>query len=667
MLLGLAGLPLWVGAPLLSGLSAPWLWLAVLGLLLVAAGLVWAGLLFPVRMSRATWVTAVCLAVCLGLGTDQLLQSPAWTLATLLALLLLGAWMLQLKAAPGALIGQPNDDWTVQRLRGAGYVALGSWWLVLSGSHQEAGLSFLGWTGALWALALIGMLAMLWAQRMYPRQRLRVLALLAGLCVPVVLWVAWPAGPERLAPLLALPALSVLLLVPTRLQGSLDTQLFELLVSRPERLFVGTFGLLCGGGALLLMLPQCVEAGQELHFIDALFTAVSAVCVTGLAVVDTPQTFSGLGEGCLLLLIQVGGLGMMTFSTAGAWLFGMQLSMRYERAAADWVGVTDHRQLFAATKRVLSFTIVSELAGAFILWLAFCQSGDPLGTAAWRALFTSVSAFCNAGFALQSDSLIPYQTKPVILHTVSALIILGGLSPTVVMDFPALYRGVRRPNHLQARLALLTTAGLLLLGLMLIVAIEWNGALRTLEPWDRFHNAWFQSVTLRTAGFNSVGFEHLAPATVLLFILLMLIGGSPGGTAGGVKTTTLAILWLSMLQVINGQQRAQAFGRQVSLRSIQRAGAVVTVAGLFFFVSLTLIQLTQDMPEVMATFEVASALGTAGLTLGGTAKLDSVGKLIIAACMFAGRVGGLALLLIVANRADSVSPLARPQEEIDVG
>jgi trk system potassium uptake protein TrkH len=331
---------------------------------------------------------------------------------------------------------------------------------------------------------------------------------------------------------------------------------------------------------------------------------------------------------------------------------------------ADLVGVHGHQQVFAAVRRVLLVTGVSEALGAGVLTVLFLRHGDASGTALWRGVFTAVSAFCNAGFALQTDNLVPYQTSPAVLHVVAALIIVGGLGPAVVVVVPSWLR--HRPISLQARLALTTTLALLVAPTLAILAFEWDGPLGHLGFWDRIHNAWLQSATLRTAGFNSIGVEGLRPVTLAMMVALMFIGGSPGGTAGGVKTTTLAVLILAVTAALRSHSEIRIAGRRVAPVSVYRAAAAVTLSVFFLGLAVGALLLTQRSSPGTILFEAVSAFGTVGLSIGGTRDLDAVGKIIIMVCMFAGRVGPLSLLLWIADspREDGWT---LPEEQVATG
>ena len=439
---------------------------------------------------------------------------------------------------------------------------------------------------------------------------------------------------------------------------------WELILAYPARLLVVTFLGLCSAGAVALALPGSSASGSSVGLLDAAFTSVSAACVTGLIVLDTPNAFSSAGQVVLVVLIQMGGLGIMSFSTAAYGLLGRRLSLRHEGSVAGLLGERDRGDLFNALRRLLALTFGAEAAGALLLAVLFASEGDTVPQALWRGIFTAVSAFCNAGFALQSDNLVPYQNNGFILHIVAALIIVGGLSPAVVLAIPRLVRGKGLP--MQAKLALTATAVLLAGGALAIAIVEWNNTLGGLSFWNRLNNAWLQSATLRTAGFNSVDIAAVQPAVLSLMMLFMFIGGSPGGTAGGIKTTTAMVLLLTVIGSIRGRREAAAFGRSIPHQTVYKAAVITTIGLLSALGGFIALQLTQTLPNDMALFEVVSAFGTVGLSIGGTPLLDGVGKVIIMTAMFMGRVGPLTLFIFLAGRSTS-SLWKLPEEEIDVG
>jgi trk system potassium uptake protein len=494
------------------------------------------------------------------------------------------------------------------------------------------------------------------------RGRLRVLAVLAGVGAAVAALWSLP-GPALLAAT-AVPVGLLLLLpdAPTGRRPLLDQWLARLL-GHPARLLITTFTVVGVTGGVALTMP-IVSTAAPLPIVDGLFMAFSAVCVTGLSVIDVPVALTGVGEAIILLLIQVGGLGILTFTTAAFLVMG-NLDVRSEGIAARMLAAeTPRASLGPALRRVLVVTVVAELVGAGLLTFLFATGGEPLASAAWRGTFTAISAYCNAGFALQSDSLVPYQAQPGVIGTVTALIIVGGLGPAVVVALPAWVRG--RPTSLTVRVVLATTLWLLLVPTVLFALFEWNQSLAGLAWPDRLVNAWFLSVTTRTAGFNTVDMAALAPATVTLVILLMAVGGSPGSTAGGLKTTTAAVLLLASLATSRGAPSVEVGGRTIPEATVRRALAITGAFVVVVACMLVFIQLTQTLSPTVAVFEVISALGTVGLSLGGTGELDAVGRVAITLAMLVGRVGALTFLGVLMPLAPPRLAL-RPHEDLPIG
>lgn len=512
-------------------------------------------------------------------------------------------------------------------------VGLGAWWVLHHGLRMPRGRLLLG--------AMVASLTLTFAVR---GDRSSMVG-----CMAIYTLVATFFGPR-----------------PSRRDGTLD-QWWTSVLEHPERMLAATFATMCLIGTVVLALPQSSATGVGIGGLDAAFTAVSAVCVTGLIVVDTPVAFSGFGQGVMLVLIQLGGLGIMTFSAAALRMLGGRLSFRQESAVASLLGARDRSRLVASAQDVLRVTFVCEGVGAAVLAALFFLGGDDLASACWRGTFTAVSAFCNAGFALQSDSLVPFRSSPLVLHTIAVLIVIGGLSPAVVLALAA--RGGRRvirPLAVQVRLCVVVTALLLLFGFVFFLLSEWDGVLRELSFVDKLHNAWFQSVTLRTAGFNSVDLAAVYPGTWLLMLAMMFVGACPGGTGGGVKTTTFGVLLLSIVHTIRGARSTSVFGRRLPAETLQRAAVVVLLGALSAFFGLLALLLTQSMPTDVALFEVVSALATVGLSQNGTAQLDEVGKLIVIVCMFVGRIGAISVMMFMSQRSVR-GGVVLPVEDVDVG
>jgi len=444
-----------------------------------------------------------------------------------------------------------------------------------------------------------------------------------------------------------------------------DPDLIDVVVNNPARVLVVSFAAICAVGTLLLELPISSARGVSLSWMDAAFTSVSATCVTGLVVVDTPTAFSPFGQVVVLTLIQVGGLGIMVFSAAAVVFLGRRMSLSHERAAVDLVGASGRAGLRDALRAILVVTLGTEGVAALLLTGSFLAHGQSLGEAVWQGVFTAISAFCNAGFALESLSLIPYAHSPFTLGVVGTTIVAGGLGPNVLAALVAWRVHARRTLH--ARLVLVTTALLIVAPWVLVAALEWDNTLAGMSLVDKLSNALFQSVTLRTAGFNSIDLTQIRPATLTLMVLVMFVGGSPGSTAGGAKTTTLAVVVLAIFAVVRGRERIEVFGRTLPTVTLMRATAVTTLGVFASCMGLAAIQITQDIPLDAAVFEVVSALATVGLTVGATPLLDDLGKVIIMACMFAGRVGPLTLFVFLAAASADHTGRVYPEESVPVG
>lgn len=440
--------------------------------------------------------------------------------------------------------------------------------------------------------------------------------------------------------------LAILVLPDSTQAQEWEDHWWKVLLSHPARVLLTTFLALCSLGTFLLLLPGAATHVQGIAFVDAAFTSVSAVCVTGLTVLDTPHDFTLFGQGLILLLIQLGGLGIMSIATVGMHALGRRMSLHHERLLTSMTD-TDHQDLVVSLVTILRFTLIAEAMGTLTLTGLFHISGDNWGQAVWRGLFTAISAFCNAGFALQSDNLIPYQGNPFVLHVVALLIIFGGLAPATSLLVPRWLAG--RPVAVGVRLVLMTTTVLLISGALFFLAFEWHGALSGMTVGDKIHNAWFQSVTLRTAGFNSVDLAGVMNPSCLIMICLMFIGGSPGGTAGGVKTTTIALLVLTFWASVTGRSEVIVQNRRIPPGTINRAITIVTSGALVWIVMVLMLEMTQQIPARELLFEVTSALGTVGLSLGATNHLDGIGKIIVMLAMFAGRIGPMTLFMLLSE------------------
>lgn len=435
---------------------------------------------------------------------------------------------------------------------------------------------------------------------------------------------------------------------------------------RPAYFLLSSFALACVVGTLGLMLPSMTTAPGGLDWITAAFTAVSATCVTGLAVLDTGSDFTGQGQLLLLVLIQVGGLGIMAFSASALLLLGQRMSVRHESTAVALTGSSGRRDLAHSAAWIFGLTAAVEVLVALGLSAEFVRLGEPLPEALWRGIFTSVSAFCNAGFALQADSMMSFAGAPLVLLWVSVAIICGGIGPLVAAEGWAARRSKRRMN-LHARIVLGMTLMLLVFGTLAYLATESSGLLASHSPMQRVLHAFFHSASARTAGFNTLDLGDLSGAGWTTTIVLMFIGASPGSTGGGVKTTTVAVATAALAAVLRGDSHATLAGRRFSAALVLKVGALLVLFTLSVLAALLALQLTQSIPLMPLFFEVVSAMATTGLSMGATGELDEVGRLIIIACMFLGRVGPVTLFMVFVSRKPRVATLVRQTEDVPVG
>lgn len=445
----------------------------------------------------------------------------------------------------------------------------------------------------------------------------------------------------------------------------LAAELIWQFMERPGLLVVVTFGGIALLGALVLSFPATAETAP-ITPLDALFTAMSATCVTGLIVVDTPSAFSLLGEVVVLALFQIGGLGIMVLSTFGTVILGGRLSLRGERALEEVLDISSPAHAYRLVRFIVIATLTIEAAGAIALTWCYVRHGFDLSEAAWRGVFQAVSAFCNAGFSLQTDSIVMFQADALALGVHAILIVLGGLGFAVVSWIwsRVILRSRSRPP-VQVRVVLHVSLILIAAGSLAYGALEWNASLGQLSIPHKITNAIFQSVSTRTAGFNSVDFLALRNPTMLMMIGLMFIGAAPGGTGGGIKITTLSVLIASIPRVLGGQQGAVLYGRSIPLDTLQRASTITLVAGMTAFVTLFALLLSEKAAFVSLAFEAVSALGTVGLSVGATGELTAMGKWALIATMFAGRVGPLTLALALGRRTRA--GIRYPETRIMVG
>lgn len=420
---------------------------------------------------------------------------------------------------------------------------------------------------------------------------------------------------------------------------------------KPAQLMLMSFAGVIVFGTVLLMLPAATVTGETTTLLNAFFTSTSAVCVTGLIVYDTATHFTLFGQMVILALIQLGGLGIMTFSVALSLLLRRGVSMKDQSIMQD---VLDQETL-QSVRRLIGFivlmTLLLETAGAVSLYRAWRPHFDGIGETLWHAVFHSVSAFCNAGFSTFSDSLSGFALDLPTNATVGGLIVLGGIGFVVINDFyqaikKRLFqpRGARHRFRIQSRLALGWTGGLITVGAGLIFWIERSRLLNDLT-WDNaLLVSLFQSITTRTAGFNTCAMDALQPVTLFLFIVLMFIGACPGGTGGGIKTTAPAVLWAVARAGLMRREKTELYRRTIPIDIIRKAVIVLCTSLLLVCVSVGLMTAFESDKDFLAVFfETVSAFGTVGLSTGITGSLSTGGRILITLLMFIGRLGPLTL------------------------
>lgn len=416
-------------------------------------------------------------------------------------------------------------------------------------------------------------------------------------------------------------------------------------------------------GALLLKIPWAIQ-GEPLSFIDALFTATSAQCVTGLSVVDAGTRFTLFGQLVLLMLIQLGGLGITTFSVYLFYYLHLGVGTRGRWIVQETLIHTPIDSLRDLLRSIILMALVIEGAGALLLSFVFVPEFG-LVKGVYQALFHSVSAFCNAGISLNPGSLVTYRNNPLVNITFISLIVLGGIGFLVIREVIALIKnkrikGKRRRLSLHSRLVFWTTGILIVGGAALIGALEWQGAFAGMTPGEGFWTALFQSVTARTAGFNTINLDEFRVPTIFMLMFLMFVGASPGSTGGGIKTTSLALFFAILQSRLRGETHTNIFHRTIPEDAITKTFSLVLLAiffiGVATFALLTVQHLGMKAGEtgggfLIYGFEAISAFATVGLSLGATAKLLPLGKLVIIIMMFVGRVGLLTMAFTIARRA----------------
>lgn len=406
-------------------------------------------------------------------------------------------------------------------------------------------------------------------------------------------------------------------------------------------------------GTLLLLLPFSTTSGH-ISFVDALFTSTSAVCVTGLIVQDTPTYFTPFGQVVILLMIQLGGLGVMTFSTMVLLAAGRKISFSDRILIEEGYYPSSPRDFKSLVRNIFLFTFSIEFLGFLFLFFRF-KDGNSLPKALYSACFHAISSFCNAGFSVFSNSLMSFRGDILVNLTVIFLIILGGLGFMVIHEVvrcgKSFCRGAKTKLSLHGKLVLSMTSFLIVVSFLILLSLEWNNSMRMFSLKEKILASLFQAVTPRTAGFNTMNLTTLGTGSILILILLMFIGASPGSTGGGVKTSTFGVITAFMRSKIAARESVHLFYRTIPYENVVRAFTVVLLALSLIFISSFAVLVNQPqmlMKEVF--FEVASGFGTVGLSLGITSQLSDLSKMILVLTMYAGRIGPLTLLYAFSRR-----------------
>ncbi|MDR2734907.1 MAG: hypothetical protein LBC99_09780 [Spirochaetota bacterium] len=448
--------------------------------------------------------------------------------------------------------------------------------------------------------------------------------------------------------------------------------------AQPARAILFGFAAIILAGSVLLSLPQASAEDVRLPFIDALFMATSSVCVTGLSVCDVTANFSVFGQVVLLFLIQMGGLGIMTIAVSIGLAFHSRISLSEQNTTFDQLDVFKPASIRELIRDIIRLTLSIEFAGALFifLWRQFFapQTGMPLDAILFASVFQAVSAFCSCGISLGANSMIPSVNDPVILGIIIALSTLGSLGFLVVVETRSWLRvrfaqKKKQPLSLHSRIVLITTALLIAIGAIAFYLLEWDNSMRDFDFGASVLSSLFQSSASRTAGFSTIDFTLLHPAALLVIIVLMFIGSSPGSTGGGVKTTTFAVMWFAIRSVIQNRDTVVVMHRTIPREVVIKALAITACFLAIIFMGCLLLLLIQPGLEFLKVlFEVISAAGTVGLSAGITQQLAPLARLVIILIMFLGRIGPLTLIIAAGGNKPAMRAKERyPRERIMVG
>lgn len=445
----------------------------------------------------------------------------------------------------------------------------------------------------------------------------------------------------------------------------------------PIQLVVMSYLVIILLGAILLAMPFASRAGQPTNFVDSLFTSTSAVAVTGLVVKDTGTYWSPIGQVIILLLIQIGGLGYITIFTFFLLVFQRKVTLKQEIMLKETLNNPTIREILKLSRHIFYFVVIFEGAGALILFLRFLNPLDypnitleKIGISAWHGVFSAVSAFNNAGFDLMGNfrSFTGYVTDPIVTFTIAGLIIAGGIGFSVLSDMYKTFRGRQQKMSYHSKIAIAATIFLIVSGTILVFILEYDNpkTIGNLNLPGKLMASYFQSVTARTAGFNTIATGYLTNATLLFVIALMFIGASPGGTGGGIKTTTATAIFYYVKSMIYRKNTVEIGNRRIPYDAVNKAVTILVISTTFIFFMTLIISSIEPFAFVRVLFEVVSAYGTVGLSTGITPFLSPISKLLIAFTMYAGRVGILSIILIFSMQLRRGKVLLA-QEELTVG
>ena len=428
-------------------------------------------------------------------------------------------------------------------------------------------------------------------------------------------------------------------------------------------------------GSALLVLPFSSKSGESVDYVDALFTAVSATCVTGLVTLPTVATWSVFGQIVILILIQIGGLGVITITAGFMVAIHRKMGLKDSQLLSDALNVSTLSGLAEFVKKMLLGTFIIEGVGALMYMIVFVPDFGAKGI--WISIFNSVSAFCNAGIDIVAEnSLCNYATNPLVNVVTCLLIILGGLGYVVWWDIIRVLKDVKRTKFrcvfkltLHSKIVLVSTFALILIGGVSILAFEYNNplTLKNYNFFDKMQIAFFQSITTRTAGFATLPQENLTNASAIICLILMFIGGSPVGTAGGIKTVTIVVLFATTIATVRGKNEVTLFQRNLSKQVTRKAVAVAFSSFIIVALSTILLSLSTDAPALDVVFETVSATATVGLSRNLTSSLNVWGKLILSATMYFGRIGPISLATSFNLKKENINIIKNPTEDVRLG